>query len=57
MDGETWGEFLAEGIDADKVLCDNDSYHALESIGGLIFTGPTGTNVNDFSCVLVEPEA
>ena len=56
VDGESAGEFFAKGIDAAKVLCENDSYHALEAVGGLIFTGPTGTNVNDFACVLVEPE-
>ena len=57
VDGETASEILAKGIDVRKVLQDNDSYHALKSVGGLIITGPTGTNVNDFSCVLVEPEA
>jgi hydroxypyruvate reductase len=28
-------------------LANNDSYHFFEKIGGLIKTGPTGTNVND----------
>ncbi len=56
VDGESMGEFFAKGIDVTQVLKDNDSYHALETIGGLIITGPTGTNVNDFACVLMEPE-
>ena len=56
VDGETQGEFLKKGINPEKILSDNDSYHALESVGGLIITGPTGTNVNDFACVLVETE-
>ncbi|MDR1570207.1 MAG: glycerate kinase [Oscillospiraceae bacterium] len=34
-------------------LNDNDSYPLLRDMGGLIITGPTGTNVNDLSCVLV----
>ena len=55
VDGESAGEFFAAGIDVAQVLKDNDSYHALEAMGGLIITGPTGTNVNDFACVLVEP--
>ena len=55
VDGESAVEFFAAGIDVAKVLQDNDSYHALEAVGGLIVTGPTGTNVNDFACVLVEP--
>ena len=57
VDGESAGEFLGKGIDIHEVLQDNDSYHALEEVGGLIITGPTGTNVNDFACVLIEPEA
>lgn len=56
VDGESAGKFTAEGIDLAQVLKDNDSYHALEAVGGLIITGPTGTNVNDFVCVLVEPK-
>ncbi len=57
VDGESAGELLGKGIDIHEVLQDNDSYHALEAVGGLIITGPTGTNVNDFACVLIEPEA
>ena len=56
VDGESAGAFLAKGTDVAQTLKDNDSYHALEAVGGLIVTGPTGTNVNDFACVLVEPE-
>ena len=54
--GDIDDEFLKKGINPEKILSDNDSYHALESVGGLIITGPTGTNVNDFACVLVETE-
>ena len=57
VDGESEGALLGKGIDIHEVLQDNDSYHALEEVGGLIITGPTGTNVNDFACVLIEPEA
>ncbi len=56
VDGETASEILAKGIDVRKVLQDNDSYHTLKSVGGLIITGPTGTNVNDFACLLIEPD-
>lgn len=56
VDGESAGKFTVEGIDLAQVLKENDSYHALEAVGGLIITGPTGTNVNDFACVLVEPK-
>ncbi len=53
-DGDTCRELLAQGISIDAVLQDNDAYHALEKTGGLIFTGPTGTNVNDVAVALLE---
>lgn len=53
VDGGSARALEAEGIELAAVLQDNDSYHALEAIGGLIVTGPTGTNVNDLCCVLV----
>ena len=34
-------------------LENNDSYNALSAIGGLITTGPTGTNVNDVAVALI----
>ena len=37
-----------------SALQENDSYHALEKIGGLIITGPTGTNVNDVAVALLK---
>lgn len=54
-DGETCGELKKLGITIDQVLQDNDAYHALQKIGGLIMTGPTGTNVNDVAVALVHP--
>ena len=53
VDGESLGEMKALGIDPAEVLARNDSYHALEAIGGLIKTGPTGTNVNDAAVLLI----
>jgi len=44
----------ANKVDIEKALSDNDSYHALQKIGGLIITGPTGTNVNDVSVALLK---
>lgn len=37
-----------------ELLDNNDSYNALKLSGGLIFTGPTGTNVNDFAAILIK---
>ena len=56
VDGDSAADFEAEGISITEALNNNDSYNALKAIGGLIITGPTGTNVNDFACLLVEPE-
>ena len=40
-------------VAAEALLADNDAYHALETVGGLIRTGPTGTNVNDLVIGLI----
>ena len=52
-DGATADALAALGISIDKTLADNDAYHALKACGGLIVTGPTGTNVNDITVLLV----
>ena len=54
VDGETEQKLSALGICVCDVLQNNDAYHALEKTGGLIITGPTGTNVNDFAMVLIK---
>lgn len=44
--------FAGEGRTlAANALRHHDSYHAVEMLGGLVRTGPTGTNVNDVSVV------
>lgn len=53
VDGTSLERLAALGIDVDAVLQDNDAYHALKAIDGLILTGPTGTNVNDLSVLLI----
>lgn len=53
VDGETEEKLRALGIRTADVLQENDSYHALEKVGGLIVTGATGTNVNDLAMVLI----
>jgi hydroxypyruvate reductase len=44
---ETISRGLAMGLDINDYLRRNDSYHYFESLGDLIKTGPTLTNVND----------
>ena len=52
-DGETAQLMRQKGVDAVQSLNDNDAYHALDAVGGLIKTGATGTNVNDVSILLL----
>lgn len=52
-DNETAAALKAQGIEIYDVLQDNDAYHALQKTDGLIMTGPTGTNVNDLSVLLI----
>ena len=54
VDGLTADLLAEKGISIDSVLNNNDAYHALEHCGGLIVTGPTGTNVNDISVLLIK---
>lgn len=56
VDGTTAPRLAELGISVDAVLRDNDSYHALAKTGGLIVTGPTGTNVNDLAVLLLIPQ-
>lgn len=53
VDGRTAEQLAEKGISIHQVLEDNDAYHALEQTEGLVFTGPTGTNVNDVAVVLI----
>lgn len=53
VDGSTRAALLAAGLTVHGVLAENDAYHALQKTGGLIVTGPTGTNVNDVALALV----
>ena len=52
-DGETAQLMRQKGVDAVQSLNDNDAYHALGAVGGLIKTGATGTNVNDVTILLL----
>lgn len=53
VDGETAARLREAGLELHQVLRDNDAYPALKAVDGLLITGPTGTNVNDLSVVLI----
>ncbi len=42
-----------QGLDAKSSLADNDGYGFFETLGDLVKTGPTLTNVNDFRAILI----
>ena len=54
VDGETCAALAERGISVFDMLRDNDAYHALQAVNGLIVTGPTGTNVNDVAVALLK---
>ncbi|WEJ58326.1 glycerate kinase [Devosia sp. FJ2-5-3] len=53
VDGSSARRMREAGIDPQRQLANNDGYGAFEAIGDLFFTGPTGTNVNDFRAILI----
>ena len=53
VDQDSFAALRAAGLDPADILRRNDAYPALERIGGLIHTGPTGTNVNDLAMLLL----
>ncbi len=53
VDGDTMAALNEKGLDLHAILRDNDAYHGLKAVDGLIVTGPTGTNVNDVAVALL----
>lgn len=53
VDGRTCAALEAQGRRIVDALDDNDAYHALRAVDGLLMTGATGTNVNDLTVLLV----
>lgn len=53
VDGKTLLRAEKMNLNAEKFLAENDSYNFFSKINDLVFTGPTGTNVNDVSVIVV----
>ena len=53
VDHTTAARLKELGVDIFEVLKNNDAYHALQKVDGLVMTGPTGTNVNDVAVALL----
>ena len=57
VDGSTLVRAKAKGLDPSEFLSENNSYAFFHSLGDAFITGPTGTNVNDLTLILVtDPE-
>ena len=55
-DGYTYELIAKHCVSPEALLDDNNAYNALMLANGLIMTGPTGTNVNDISVLLINPK-
>ncbi len=53
VDGKTMSKALKINLNHERFLAENDSYHFFSELEDLIFTGATGTNVNDVSVIVV----
>ncbi|ABX42469.1 glycerate kinase type-2 family protein [Lachnoclostridium phytofermentans] len=54
VDTNTQRALEERGISIFDTLEQNNAYYALQACDGLIMTGPTGTNVNDLSVLLIK---
>jgi glycerate 2-kinase len=53
VDGYSIKRSSQSSLDAEKFLADNNSYQFFAKLGDLLFTGQTGTNVNDISVIVI----
>ena len=52
-DINTLQKIREQGLDPKRLLADHDCYSAFEVSKTLFFTGPTGTNINDFRAIMI----
>lgn len=53
LDGEIWEKALQLKLEPTDYLARNDAYSFFEKVGGLLITGPTGTNVCDIRVMTI----
>ena len=51
---DTLARARSKGLDAKRLLADNDAYTFFRTLGDLVVTGPTRTNVNDYRAIVIE---
>ncbi len=54
VDDQTYNRALDKGLDIEQFLSRNDSHAFFESLNDTIYTGLTGTNVNDITIILLD---
>ena len=54
IDPSTLRRASALNLDAKAMLGNNDAYNFFDSLGDLVITGPTLTNVNDFRAIIID---
>lgn len=54
VDETTFAKLSEAGFEVRKVLAENNAYPALSAADALLMTGPTGTNVNDLTVLLIK---
>jgi hydroxypyruvate reductase len=52
---DTLARAASLGVDGEAALLRNDAYGFFQTLGDLVETGPTRTNVNDFRAILIAP--
>ncbi len=57
VDHNIWLRMIDAGDNPYRYLDENNSYEFFKRYGGHIFTGPTGTNINTITIILVNPRA
>lgn len=53
IDDLTLEKAQSQGLNPGEFLANHDSYHFFKAIDGLVVTGPTQTNVNDFRAIMI----
>jgi len=56
IDATLYHSLLDNHLTLESFLANNDSYHGLKKIDGLIVSGPTGTNVADVTMIMIETD-
>jgi hydroxypyruvate reductase len=54
---DDWARMQMQDFDPSTYLANNDAYSFFAALDGLIVTGPTHTNVNDFRAILGQPRS